>query len=83
MDNLELFIDFVTAVKVYIADLKEELVEALSDDAADNETIVRAEADAATAREELEIWKTEVGQKSSDLDQAIANAKTDIISTSA
>lgn len=79
MDNMQIFIDFVTAVKEYIADLKEQLANALGNDMADDEIIAKAEADAIAARTELEIWKAQSNQNNADLASAIIDAKSEII----
>jgi hypothetical protein len=81
MDNMQIFIEFVAAVKEYIANLKQQLFDALADDMADDETIAKAEADAIAAREELEAWKKQATQKNADLAAAIIDAKSEIIGT--
>jgi prephenate dehydratase len=81
MDLLQLFFEFVVAVKTEIASLKQQLADALADDAADEEAIASAQQAASTAQQELDTLAAKYQQDNNSLADAIQMAKEEILGT--
>jgi hypothetical protein len=80
MDLLQLFFDFVVAVKTEIASLKQQLADALANDAADAAAITAAQESAFKAQKDLDSLAASYQQENMNLADAIQMAKEEIIS---